>query len=95
MTDYLDIFEFSSKAAYALYLKNGNEDGTTCGGYFNPSLAQGRVMSNISRDFWRHHSESGSRIQGHFDDSLRCGSLNFYIERDDSLFQDYFLVGVA
>ena len=90
MTDYLDIFEFSSKAAYALYLKNGNEDGTTRGGYLNSSLAQGRIMSNVSSDFWRHHSESGSRIQGHFDDSLRCGSLNFHIERDDSLFQDYF-----
>ncbi len=93
VTDHRDIFEFSSKAAYALDLKNGNEDGATRGGYLNSSLAQGRIMSNVSSDFWRHHSESGSRIQGHFDDSLRCGSFNFYIERDDSLFQNCFWWG--
>ena len=54
MTDYLDIFEFSSKAAYALYLKNGNEEGTTCSGYFNSSLAQGRVErdNSLFQDFF-------------------------------------------
>ena len=93
MTGDLDIFQFSSKAAYALDLKNGNQDRATRGGYLNSSLAQGRVMSNVSSDFWRHHSESGSRIQGHFDDSLCCGSFNFYIETDDSLFQNCFWWG--
>ncbi len=93
MTDHLDVFQFSSKAAYALDLKNGNEDGATCGGYLNSSLAQGRIMSNVPGDFWRHHSESGSRIQGHFDESFGCGSFNFYIERDDSLFQNCFWWG--
>jgi len=88
VTDHLDVFQFSSKAAYALDLKNGNEDGATRGGYLNSSLAQGRIMSDVPSDFWRHHSESGSRIQGHFDDSPGCGSFNFYIERDDSLFQN-------
>ena len=68
MTDYLDIFEFSSKAAYALYLKNGNEDGTTCSGYFNSSLAQGRVErdNSLFQDFfcwgWLRHSKMLLRI---------------------------------
>jgi hypothetical protein len=40
VTDHLDVFQFSSKGAYALDLKNGNEDGATRGGYLNSSLAQ-------------------------------------------------------